>query len=80
MNHPIPTKWSKWLHEKSGKTYVVIQITNQNATDKRYPITIVYKDTIGNIWSRPFSDWYTSMTRINESLMVRLVKFIFKIE
>jgi hypothetical protein len=52
----IPEINSKWKH-KSGKTYTVLMITNENATKQDYPITVVYKDNENNVWSRTLEKW-----------------------
>ena len=80
MSHTIPRKWSKWLHEKKNKTYTVIAISNRTATDPRYPITIVYKDSNGEVWSRPFTEWYGSMVLVSEPWYIRIFKFLFRKE
>jgi hypothetical protein len=61
-----PELWSRWIHT-SGNVYRVTTIANAHSTDQqRYPVTVVYEDAKGNIWSRPFSDWHRSMTEIKE--------------
>lgn len=51
-----------WQHT-NGAVYEVISYTNTKSTDfARYPLTIVYKDTNGNVWSRPLADWHRSFT------------------
>jgi hypothetical protein len=40
-------------------------ITNQATTQpERYPVTVVYHDVQGHIWSRPLADWHASMTAL----------------
>lgn len=63
MQAVIPEPNTIWKH-RTGKLYTVVVIANRLATDKRYPITVVYKDGEDNIWTRPFSDWYQSMTAV----------------
>lgn len=52
----IPANGTKWKH-KSGTIYEVIIVTNEKATKADYPITVVYKDNEGNIWSRNLEKW-----------------------
>lgn len=59
----LPTKQSKWCHH-SGAIYQVLLITNLKATKPDYPVTIVYQDQSGEIWSRPLSSWYESMREV----------------
>lgn len=61
MNQPI--KNSKWKHT-SGKIYRVLMLTNLSATKEDYPITVVYEDQSGEIWSRPLSKWHASMIEV----------------
>lgn len=52
----IPQIGTKWQH-KSGTIYEVVIIANEKATKVEYPITVVYKDEKGNIWSRTLDKW-----------------------
>lgn len=52
----IPHNGTKWKH-KSGKVYEVVIVANETATKSDYPITVVYKDTEGNIWARTLEKW-----------------------
>lgn len=70
----IPTKGSLWLHEKSANKYRVITITNLHATDKRYPVTVVYKGHDGKLWSRPLSEWSNSMILVKEHFVVKCIR------
>lgn len=52
----IPQIGTQWKH-KSGKLYEVVIVTNEQATKVDYPITVVYKDSEGYIWSRTLDKW-----------------------
>ena len=66
MSNIRPVPFSLWEHSK-GQTYRVVSLTNMTATDVRYPKTVVYENTeTGELWSRPLSEWHTSMTLIEE--------------
>lgn len=54
---------SLWRHS-SGRCYRVLMLTNQEADNPKYPVTVVYRGTNGRVWSRPLSDWHRSMTFI----------------
>ena len=58
-----PKKNSKWQHT-SGKIYRVLLLTNLSATKEDYPVTVVYEDPNGDIWSRPLTNWHSSMTEV----------------
>lgn len=58
-----PANNSKWKHT-SGKIYRVLMLTNLSATKEDYPITVVYEDSKGDIWSRPLSKWHDSMHEV----------------
>lgn len=60
----IPTIGSVWQH-MSGRRYTVLQISNMPDTP-RYPMTVIYRDTVGAVWSRPVADWYRSMTLVDQ--------------
>jgi len=52
---------SLWTHIKSGKKYHVLNITNESAKDNdKWPITVVYQDYTGVLWSRPYFGWAKS--------------------
>lgn len=60
MATDIPAIGSAWQH-RSGRTYTVLHIAN--VPDNRdYPLTIVYRDTDGNVWARWADDWHRTMT------------------
>lgn len=52
----IPQPETKWKH-KSGTIYEVVIVANEKATKTDYPITVVYKDKEGNVWSRTLEKW-----------------------
>jgi hypothetical protein len=56
----LPPIGSAWQHT-SGRTYFVLHIANI-ANDDRYPLTIVYRDGAGQVWTRLAVDWHRSMT------------------
>ncbi len=59
VNPPIPKQGELWKHYK-GNLYEIVCVTNL-PNEERYPLTIVYKTVAnGNLWSRPYSDWYRS--------------------
>ncbi len=60
----IPEVGSVWRHNRTTMVYVVIAIANEQATRNEYPVTIVYRDTKEQVWSRPVSKWYKSMSFI----------------
>lgn len=51
---------------KNGNEYEVLLIANLGTErPEQYPVTVVYQHTKnGNVWSRPLSDWYRSMTKV----------------
>jgi len=52
---------SIWKHIKTGNKYTIIAITNVAADDEdKWPITVVYKDEKGEVWSRLFFAWANS--------------------
>lgn len=65
IRHALPAIGSTWLSTK-GKVYTVLMISNVRATRSDFPVTVVYQDTDGEIWSRPFGEWYERMTEITE--------------
>jgi hypothetical protein len=57
-----PVPGSVWKHT-SGRAYTVLHVANCNAdAGLRYPLTIVYRDADGDVWTRPADDWHRSMT------------------
>lgn len=52
----IPEKETQWKH-KSGTIYEVVIVANEKATKADYPITVVYKDSEGNVWARTLEKW-----------------------
>lgn len=77
MSYAIPEVGSKWLSTR-GVTYTVIAVANQKATRDGWVITVVYQDDTGEIWARPFSEWFEHMTEIPRSVGKRQdgVKFV----
>lgn len=62
----LPGKDTTWQHT-SGKRYVVLMLTNLDATRPDYPVTVVYEEEhrlYSNAWSRPLADWHRSMTEV----------------
>lgn len=55
----IPAPGSCWNH-RSGTEYTVICVTNVDATKAGYPVTVVYRDSKGAMWSRPLTEWHDS--------------------
>jgi len=53
-----------WAHY-NGQRYSVLLLTNQQSTQERYPVTVVYQN-VDNLttWSRPLSDWHRSFTLV----------------
>lgn len=61
----IPPKGSIWRHHRNDKLYKVILVANQDAEEYKqdeYPLTVVYEDPEGRIWSRLFERWHPSFT------------------
>lgn len=60
---PSPTKpglYTVWDH-KSGRQYMVLGFASEESTDDRYPVTVIYADRDGKVWSRPLARWDESM-------------------
>lgn len=63
----IPSIKSQWRH-KNGNVYVVDKIVGRRTTRPfEYPTMVIYfnKDN-GEGYSRPLSQWYKSMTRVEQ--------------
>lgn len=58
----VPTPGSPWTHRKSGTSYKVLMLTNEDAerTDD-FPVTVVYQGADGKVWSRPLAEWHGAM-------------------
>lgn len=55
---------TSWRHER-GNIYVIVCVTNLATTDlERFPPTVVYRCTRGEMWSRPISQWYEKFTAV----------------
>lgn len=52
-----------WRH-RNGNTYVVLLLANEHST--KYPVTVVYQGTNGNVLSRPLDTWHDSMTEVQQ--------------
>ena len=52
------------IHKKSKDVYMLLCITNLAATRSDWIRTAVYKDEIGNIWSRPFDEFRTKFKEL----------------
>lgn len=61
----VPEINSVWIHTSGTEPYIVLLITNLDATKDDYPVTVVYQGTDGKVWSRKLSDWHRSMTPKN---------------
>ena len=62
----FPKLNSVWRHKKSGKSYKVLLVVNENTTrPEEYPISVVYQDVdLGCLWMRPIESWNKSMIEI----------------
>lgn len=59
----LPSANEKWFHH-SGKPYIIVVVTNKAALDpEKFPLTVVYQDTDGNVWSRPASAFVRKFRR-----------------
>lgn len=57
---------SKWRHYKTMNDYTIVGISNTFADDQeRYPATVVYKASNGQLWSMPYSKWHNSFVKID---------------
>jgi len=53
---------SVWRHKKSDALYVIETLTNLGSVQpERYPPTVVYRGTDGQLWSSPVSEWHDRM-------------------
>ena len=60
-----PAVNSIWIHH-NGNRYRVIFIANQESTQEKYPLTIVYENIKnGTVWTRPVNDWHRSFKMIS---------------
>jgi len=59
----LPKIGSKWQHKK-GAVYTIVLYANKASTKEKYPLTVVYSDKEGNVWSRLYPDWHRSMTAL----------------
>ncbi len=56
----IGSSWRRW----SGECYKVVGFTNQ-VNSKKYPLTVVYKNDDGEMWSRAFEGWDTKFGEVD---------------
>lgn len=56
---------SRWIHSKTGNEYIILMITNENATKPSFPVTVVYKDKLQEKWSRPLDSFAQKFTKSN---------------
>ena len=62
MPNNLPEANSVWEHT-NGNLYIVLMIANEHTADpEKYPVSVVYQGTNGNVWVRPANDWHRSMT------------------
>jgi hypothetical protein len=59
----LPELQSRWQHH-SGTIYEVLYITNLKASKPDYPVTVVYRDPEGVVWSHPLEFRHSRMTLI----------------
>jgi hypothetical protein len=60
----IPEINSLWVHNRSGNTYEVYDITNRDSTREGFPIMVSYRRLRDDSrWSRNLSDWHRSFTQ-----------------
>ncbi len=59
VNHKMfeVRKWSHWTHKKSGNDYMVLLLSNMQATREGWERTVSYQDQQGIVWSRPLTEW-----------------------
>jgi hypothetical protein len=61
-----PKENQVWRHIRNNTLYKVLLLTNEAATKDTFPVTVVYVDYDGKIWSRPLSEWLESMELVVE--------------
>lgn len=67
------TPGSTWRHH-SGRAYTVRMVTNTDASDPlRYPVTVVYTDTKGRVWSKSVPRFLAGMKRVDSSELLDAV-------
>lgn len=54
---PTNIMYRTFMHHKSGHRYTVIAVTNWHIPSEKFPVTVVYIDTFGHVWSRPFEQF-----------------------
>jgi hypothetical protein len=60
----VPEVGGQWTHKKTGSTYGVLHVSNLHATRDGWPITVVYEDDEGRVWSRPLTEWGCRYERV----------------
>lgn len=53
---PPPSVGSRWTHENEH-LYTVLAVANLDSDRPSFPVTVVYQDEDGRVWSRPLSRW-----------------------
>lgn len=69
VEYDVPEVLSMWNHT-NGSQYRVINITNLKASAEnalKYPPTVVYENSNGDLWSRNLDDWHRSFTEAKET-------------
>jgi hypothetical protein len=65
---PIPMRNSYWRHNRTQNLYVVKYVTNLHADDhEKFPILVVYEDTIRRVWSRPLAAFVEKFTDLGRN-------------
>jgi len=61
--HKAPKLNRRYQHH-SGRVYRVIELANLESDDpERYPVIVVYRDTLGHVWAKSVERFNASMTR-----------------
>lgn len=58
---------SQWMHIRKVVVYEVVCVTNTEADDahkERFPVTVVFKDTQGRVWSLSPEEFLKERARI----------------
>lgn len=61
----LPQIGSIWEH-KNGNLYRVLLVTNTESTNKKYPVTIVYRGANGNLWTKSLDKFLEKMVQVQE--------------
>jgi hypothetical protein len=70
VKHDVVKRGSSWRHT-NGTVYRVLMQTNCYSTTDRYPVTVVYQDKAGRVWSRPREGWDLSFTQLGSTGKVK---------